>query len=461
MGQRRMYGKRVWWTSAGAVLVVAGVLAGTMLANAAGPALPGRTPAQLLADVQQAKPPSVFSGVISESANLGFPSLPNIAGLSSSTLSASNWISGTHTVDVWYGGPEHLRVAVPVSFGETDLRVNGDDVWLWDSHSQMATRYLLPAGHLPVHHRSPAIDRWAMTPLQAANLLLSAVGPTTSVTVPGTATVAGRSAYQLVIGPRTDQSLIGRIVIDVDSQTYVPLQVQVFARGVGSPAFQVGFTSLSLAAPAASNFTFTPPAGAHVKTVKLPPGALPVQTAPGVVPGSVGGAGTSARLRISHPIKLKDGLQVHASMATAPARAVVPAMPGGVTGSDQRVLGKGWLSVAVFSGVNGLAALTGSGGPRGWVSGGSVASSERASFGTLTVSPTEAGVRAGESGQPPAQLAALLRVLLNAAKPVHGTWGSGKLLETTLLNVLITSNGKVLIGAVRPAVLYADAAKVK
>ncbi len=51
--------------------------------------------------------------------------------------------------------------------------------------------------------------------------------------------MAGRSAYQLVIEPRTSQSLIDRIVIAVDGQTTLPLQLQVFARGVGQPGVPV------------------------------------------------------------------------------------------------------------------------------------------------------------------------------------------------------------------------------
>jgi len=59
------------------------------------------------------------------------------------------------------------------------------------------------------------------------------------------------------------------------------------------------------------------------------------------------------------------------------------------------------------------------------------------------------------------QLLALLHILLNATTRVHGTWGTGRLLQTSLFSVLITSKGEVLIGAVTPSVLYADAAKVK
>ena len=66
---------------------------------------------------------------------------------------------------------------------------------------------------------------------------------------------------------------------------------------------------------------------------------------------------------------------------------------------------------------------------------------------TLSISATPAG---------PAP--AVLRALLLATKPVHGTWGSGRLLTTSLVSVLITSNGRVLAGAVTPAVLYRDVA---
>ena len=44
---------------------------------------------------------------------------------------------------------------------------------------------------------------------------------------------------------------------------------------------------------------------------------------------------------------------------------------------------------------------------------------------------------------------------------MHGAWGSGKLLHTSLVSVLITSDGHVLVGAVTPAVLESAAAQIK
>jgi hypothetical protein len=193
--------------------------------------------------------------------------------------------------------------------------------------------------------------------------------------------VAGRNAYQLVIAPRSSQSLIGRIVIAVDSATHLPLSDQVFARGASSPAFSISFTSLSFARPAMSNFTFIPPPGARVKTVHVP----------------------------AHPM-----------------------MPGGMRGTPWsaahvagvRTFGTGWLSVLAVH------------------------------VGRLTHGPEPFMGRPGQG-------LALLSVLVKAATPVHGPWGSGRLLRTNLVSVLLTSKGELLAGAVSPAVLFADAAKVK
>ena len=46
-----------------------------------------------------------------------------------------------------------------------------------------------------------------------------------------------------------------------------------------------------------------------------------------------------------------------------------------------------------------------------------------------------------------------------ALTPVSGTWGHGRLLETALVSVLVTTDGRVYAGAVDPSVLYAAAAR--
>ena len=51
----------------------------------------------------------------------------------------------------------------------------------------------------------------------------------------------------------------------------------------------------------------------------------------------------------------------------------------------------------------------------------------------------------------------MLNALLHSATPVSGSWGSGRLLRTSLVSVLITDGGRMFAGAVQPSVLYAAA----
>jgi hypothetical protein len=107
--------------------------------------------------------------------------------------------------------------------------------------------------------------------------------------------------------------------------------------------------------------------------------------------------------------------------------------------SGVRVIGKDWTSVAVLPAAA-LSEVAGRGNAAG-------------------VAGQAARSVSGGGGQ--VSGAAVLGTLLGAAHPVHGAWGSGRLLHTSLVSMLITSNGHVLIGAVTPSVLYAAAAQVK
>ena len=118
-----------------------------------------------------------------------------------------------------------------------------------------------------------------------------------------------------------------------------------------------------------------------------------------------------------------------------------PAAKGAKASGEPQVIGKDWLSVAVLP-ASDLAGVMGAGGA-------SSSASSAAGVGSQSVSSGS-----GESG-------AVAAALMKSATPVHGAWGSGRLLRTSLVSVLITNSGHVLVGAVTPAVLYAAAAQVK
>ena len=366
-----------WAVPAGAVAVVGSVIAGSVISAAeAAPSLPARTPAQLLADLAAKTSSPPLTGTVVETSSLGLPSLPGAGN----PTSVSALLTGSHTIRIWYADTAHFRVAVPQSMSESDLIRNGGSAWLWDSSSNTVRHVAIP-GDVPkgrpaqLPAKAPATP--PMTPQQAANEILAKVGPTTTVSSDTNVTVAGQAAYQLVLAPKSPQSLVGQIRIAIDGASDVPLRLQVFARGAKSPAVQIGFTSISFVKPAAANFAFTPPAGATVKQ------------------GSLSG-GTS-----------RDGAATAAGAYTA---------------------GTGWLAVADLP--------------------------------SSALSSTLPGKATGAAGSGLAgDTGPVINALLRSATRVSGPWGSGRLLTTSLISVLMTDSGRVLVGAVTPQVLYQDAAQ--
>ena len=246
------------------VLAAGGSTLGLLSANAQD-ALPPRSPAQLLVDIQQARLDGL-SGTIVATADLGLPSLPGIGGAGSSDM--TSLISGSHTLRLWYAGPNKVRLALLGSLGESDLVRNGTDFWTWSSSDKSATHRTIPltepdaAGKLA--------DGAAMTPQQAADAALAAISPTTQVSTDGTAVVAGRTAYELVLQPKDAGSLVDSVRIAVDGKTHVPTRVQVFAKDQKDPSLEVGFTSFDPSTPPASAFRFNPPPGTKVTEGSAP-----------------------------------------------------------------------------------------------------------------------------------------------------------------------------------------------
>jgi outer membrane lipoprotein-sorting protein len=471
-----------WAVPAGAVAAVGIVIAGSVIARGqATPALPARTTAQLLAAVgSPAAVPPAMTAVVQENASLGLPDLPG----SDDPLSGLSMLSGSHTFKIWYDGPTRVRVAIPVTMGETDLRRDGSNVWLWDSQTNRATHYILPAGSAAAPS-APATSN-VPTPQQLARQILAAVGSTTTVGLQQNVTVAGQPAYQLTLAPKASRSLIGQVRIAIDARDSLPLQVQVFARAASGPAFSVGYTSLSFGAPAASNFAFAPPPGAKVKTVTVPAGSLaglsspltPVPAAPPNLPAGSVPAGVSVPARPGAPVAFYSGsggkvvkLTLVKPMPAAALKHLLKSLPASMPKAQRVALLKSLVStpsgvanrnpsaaiarlssgppatsglVPIYIGP-GIAAMSPSGAPtvigKGW----------------LSVAVLPAAAVAGAGGQAQGVLSALEL----AATPVHGSWGSGRLLRTSLFSVLLLSDGRVLIGATVPSVLYSAAAHLR
>jgi hypothetical protein len=382
-----------------ATVVVTAVTVAT--AAAASPSLPPRTPAQLLTDMAtEAGSPTPMSGQLVVSADLGIPQLPG----QESPSSILSLLTGSHAISLSYADRTHYRLALPVPLGETDVIRNGGTAWIWRSSSDSVTQVTLPANGAGAYGMAgqgasgPAgsPSPGPVTPQQAVQQLLAAAGPSTSFTTSDTTTVAGENAYQLVVAPQESGSLIGSVVIALDaSHPGVVLSVQVLPRGAQTAAWSEQFQSVTFATPDAGTFRFTPPQGATVHTV------------------------------------------------TPPATSGQPAspQPQQPATSGMKVIGKDWLSVLELpsSALNGL------------TSGGNVAGAVGQAAQSAAAGPGS-GPGGGISG------ADIWSALLKSATSVHGSFGSGQLIRTSLLSILI-ANGHVFVGAVDPTVLSSAAAQ--
>src|ERR1700728_1378343 len=152
---RKLSARARWAVPIAAVATVGVVIAVSAVASASEPDLPARTAAQLLTEVQQAavRPLQPLTATVQETAHLGLPALPQIG--QSGPSGSPNPLAGTTTLDIWYLNPQHIRLAEPTQLGESDLRLDGTKLWLWNSKTQMATHVLLPAGAFTgTHHAS-------------------------------------------------------------------------------------------------------------------------------------------------------------------------------------------------------------------------------------------------------------------------------------------------------------------
>jgi outer membrane lipoprotein-sorting protein len=262
---------------------------------------------------------------------------------------------------VWEAGDDRSRVAVDAPFAEYDVVRDGSDVWTFDSASSDVTHLVLPEGA----EQPPAPEpTGTATPQDLAERLLSFVEPTTEVTVGRAEEVAGRAAYELVLEPDDEDTLVEEVRLAIDGETSVPLRVQAFGVGQTEPAVEVAFTSVRFAVPDDSVFDFTPPSGSDVTERSL----------------EDLGAGTAPQS------KAPDTTAPDTATPDATAPVALP-----------QVLGSGWSTVVETS-----------------------------------------GVQLPESAQ---------GLVGQLATPVEG----GRAITSALLSVLLTDDGRMLVGAVPPA----------
>ncbi|RZQ63583.1 LolA family protein [Amycolatopsis suaedae] len=237
---------------AAAVGTVLGVTGLTFVAMPAGaneqpPELPAVSAEGLVQSVATAKAPAL-RGTVAVNESLGLPAgLPGVGSLD------------LQDARVWHDGQGRNRLALKQGSGEHTVVQDGATVWRYDSGDNTATKLTLPAG------KQQQREAEAGDPAAMATQLLGAIRESSTVSVDGTARVADRAAYELVLTPKPEErTLLREVRVAVDEQTRLPLRLKVLTNGTTEPAFEVAFTEFVVEPQPADLFTFTPPAGAKV-----------------------------------------------------------------------------------------------------------------------------------------------------------------------------------------------------
>ncbi|WP_353826312.1 LolA family protein [Agromyces sp. SYSU T0242] len=290
-------GARIAIPAVGVPVAVAIAVLVPMQANATVD-LPDKTAEELIA-FAEASEVDALSGSIEQRSELGLPDLGGLTGAAPGSGGAGDGAEGAPaTVDdlialatgsfdaAVYLDEEHARLQVLDALAERNVYAGPGETWFVDSETRTATRLTL-ADDADVDALEAEVERMAdearaeaearlpdgeqlPTAQQVLERALDRLDETTEVSVGSDGRVAGRDAYELVLRPATDETLVGEIRIAIDGENGAALAASVTARGASGPAFSTRFTDISFEAPDPSVFAFEPGSAFTVVEEELP-----------------------------------------------------------------------------------------------------------------------------------------------------------------------------------------------
>jgi len=284
----------------GAVIAVV-LVVGVVTAGAKGPSsLPPITVSQLLQNIAtKAQSTTAVSGDVAWSNGLlGSSSLLSLGGNQTPAGLSSLLTGGSGRVWAQNG---KMRLEQQGQNGDFVAVANGATIWTWDSMTDTATQYTHPSGSGGAASAMPS-PQASLDPATAIAALIQKLAPNATLSVSGQAVVAGRQTYTLTLTPTSPVTTFGSVRVAIDGHRWVPLRVQVFAKGDGSAILSAGFKKVSFSAISGSLFTFSPPSGATVTHKQL--GKLgmalgaPVKGTAGKVGAGAGAAAHNAPLTL-------------------------------------------------------------------------------------------------------------------------------------------------------------------
>lgn len=171
--------------------------------------------------------------------------------------------SGPRNAQIWSDGPEKLRAVLQSDNGDQVFVRNGSEVSVYDGATNT-----LKTGQKP-EEASAAPEEKAASP-EEINELLAEISPTSVLKVgEKSERVAGRWAYTLTLEPRDpDSTLVERVEAAVDAETFLPLSLELYAKGNREPVASYKAQSFVVGPQPEEQFEFETPPGAQVETLE-------------------------------------------------------------------------------------------------------------------------------------------------------------------------------------------------
>ena len=292
-----------WIPAVLAPVLVAATAVGFSVSATAAVDLPDKSASQIL-QLINTNPDIAFSGRVVKKAALGLPPMNIVPDISQASIDqmaksmpkemmdflpqasaqgelalALEFLAGVHTANIYVDGPNKARLQVLDLISERNFIRNGSDLWFYDASKALVRHSVIDPreeeaakkeGLALFNANSAKLPFDATSPAAVADYFLNEAGKDTVFTVGADAKIAGRGVYQITGAPRKAGSLVASVTISVDAATGLPLAVVVKAVGETTPAFEVGFESITFAKPDASNFNFVVPAGSKVEKIATP-----------------------------------------------------------------------------------------------------------------------------------------------------------------------------------------------
>jgi hypothetical protein len=267
------------------IIVAAAVLGGVLVAVAAADdttALPDISASDLIARMgDHSQAPAAISGDISWTNDLfgDLPVAPEHAG-----RPAESPLLTSGSGRLW-AQDDKLRLESQGSGGDQILVADAQTATVWTyTFADDTARLYQWAGDSPVQGeegsdggQTPDGDEPPFGPShevptpERASAFLESAARFMTVDVTGQSVVAGRDAYVLTMTPAADDTALGKVEAAIDGETFVPLRLEVVAKGHEAPTLSFGFTRVSYDPVDADVFAFTPPEGATVEREAIDP----------------------------------------------------------------------------------------------------------------------------------------------------------------------------------------------